>query len=103
MLYNKKELKGIRKYIIKSFIFYYNDYCLTHQEAKYGISYWLQKPKLDIFKGTKKADLLQKIDQDLIAIFNKVLAVVVLQEYAKAAKNAEREVLIAAYQGLENY
>ena len=35
--------------------------------------------------------------------FNKVLAVVVLQEYARAAKNTKKEVLVAAYQGLENY
>jgi hypothetical protein len=39
MLYNKKKLKGIKKCIIKSFVFYYNNYCLTHQEAKYGASY----------------------------------------------------------------
>ena len=32
-----------------------------------------------------------------MATFNKVLAAVVLQEYARAAKNAEREVLVAAY------
>ena len=38
-----------------------------------------------------------------MATFNKVLAAVVLQEYARAAKNAKREVLVAAYQGLENY
>ena len=41
MLYNKEELKGIRECTIKSFIFYYNDYYPTHQEAKYGASYWL--------------------------------------------------------------
>ena len=41
MLYNKEKLKGIREYIIKSFIFYYNNNYLTHQEAKYSISYWL--------------------------------------------------------------
>ena len=39
MLYNKEKLKGIKKYIIKSFTFYYNDYYLTHQEAKYSTSY----------------------------------------------------------------
>ena len=38
-----------------------------------------------------------------MATFNKVLAVVVLQEYTKAAKITKREVLVAAYQGLENY
>ena len=43
------------------------------------------------------------INQDFIATFNKVLAVVVLQEYIKVAKNTKREVLVAAYQGLENY
>ena len=32
-----------------------------------------------------------------MATFNKVLAVVVLQEYTKAAKNAKKEVLVVAY------
>ena len=40
MLYSKEKLKGIKEYIIKSFAFYYNNYYPTHQEAKYGISYW---------------------------------------------------------------
>ena len=39
ILYSKEKLKSIREYIIKSFAFYYNNYYLTHQEAKYGISY----------------------------------------------------------------
>ena len=39
MLYSKEKLKGIRECTIKSFIFCYNNYCPTHQEAKYGISY----------------------------------------------------------------
>ena len=58
MLYNKEKLKGIKKYIIKSFAFCHNNYYLTYQEAKYGINYQLQELKLDIFKGTKEADLL---------------------------------------------
>ena len=62
MLYSKKELKGTKKYIIKSFTFCYNNYYSTHQEAKYSVSYQLQKPKLDTLKGTKEADLLQEID-----------------------------------------
>ena len=41
MLYNKEELKGIKECTIKSFAFCYNDYYLIHQEAKYGVSYWL--------------------------------------------------------------
>jgi hypothetical protein len=32
-----------------------------------------------------------------MATFNKVLAVVVLQEYAKAANNANKKALVAAY------
>ena len=43
MLYSEKKLKGIREYIIKSFAFYYNNYYLIYQEAKYNISYWPQK------------------------------------------------------------
>ena len=103
MLYSKKKLKSTKKCIIKSFIFCYNNYCPIHQEAKYGVSYWLQELKLDILKGTEEADLLQEIDQDPIATFNKVSAAVVLQEYARAANNAKREVLVAAYQRLKNY
>ena len=103
MLYSKEKLKGTKKYIIKNFIFYYNNYYPTHQEAKYSINYQPQELKLDILKGTKETDLLQEINQDLIATFNKVLAAVILQEYAKAAKNTKREVLVAAYQGSENY
>ena len=56
MLYNKEKLKGIKKYTIKNFAFYYNNYYPIYQEAKYGISYWLQEPKLDILKGIKKVD-----------------------------------------------
>ena len=58
MLYSKEKLKGIRKYIIKSFIFYYNDYCLIYQKAKYSISYQPQEPKSDIVKGTEEVNLL---------------------------------------------
>ena len=57
-MYSKEKLKGTREYTIKSFIFCYNNYCPTHQEAKYGVSYWLQEPKLDILKSIKEADLL---------------------------------------------
>ena len=38
-----------------------------------------------------------------MATFNKVSAAVVLQEYARAAKNTKRKASVAAYQGLENY
>ena len=44
-----------------------------------------------------------EINQDPIAIFNKVLAVVALQEYTRTANNTKKEVLIAAYQELKNY
>ena len=38
-----------------------------------------------------------------MATFNKILAVVVFQKYARVAKNTNREVLVVAYQGLKNY
>ena len=37
--YSKEKLKGTKKYIIKSFVFCYNNYYLIYQEAKYSISY----------------------------------------------------------------
>ena len=62
MLYSKEKLKSIKKYIIKNFIFCYNNYCPTYQEAKYGVSYQLQELKLDALKGTEEANLLQEIN-----------------------------------------
>ena len=35
--------------------------------------------------------------------FNKVLAKAILQEYTQAADYIKREILVTAYQGLENY
>ena len=58
MLYNKEKLKGIREYIIKIFVFYYNNYYLIYQEVKYGVSYQPQELKLDTLKGTEEVDLL---------------------------------------------
>ena len=103
MLYSKGKLKGIKEYTIKSFVFCYNNYYPTHQEAKYGVNYQPQEPKLDVLKSTEEADLLQEIDQDPMATFNKVLVKIILQKYARAAGNIKKEILVAAYQGLENY
>ena len=38
-----------------------------------------------------------------MATFNKILAKAILQKYIQAADYVEREILVAAYQGLENY
>ena len=38
-----------------------------------------------------------------MATFNKISAVIVFQEYARAAKNTKKEVLVVAYQGSENH
>ena len=46
-----EELKGTRECKIRHFAFCYNDSCLIYEEAKYGISYWLQELSLDQFKG----------------------------------------------------
>ena len=38
-----------------------------------------------------------------MATFNKILAAVVLQKYAKAANNTKKKTLVIAHQGSENY
>ena len=38
-----------------------------------------------------------------MATFNKVLAKAILQKYTQAADYIKKEILVAAYQGLENY
>ena len=38
-----------------------------------------------------------------MATFNKISAVIVLQEYTRAANNAKKKVLVVAYQGLKNH
>ena len=58
MLYSKEKLKGIKDCIIKSFIFYYNNYYPIHQEAQYSASYQPQELKLDVLKGIKEVNLL---------------------------------------------
>ena len=78
---SEEKIKGIKVYIIKNFAFCYNDYCLVYQDTKYNISYYPQELKLKRLKGTKKEDLLQELDQDLIATFNSVLVKVIIQEY----------------------
>ena len=55
-----KELKGTKGCIIKHFAFCYNNKCLVHEEAKYSVSYWPQKPSLKQFKNTKKKDKQNK-------------------------------------------
>ena len=49
-----EELKSIQKYTLKHFTFCYNNACLIYEEAKYGVSYWLQEPHPSQFKGTNK-------------------------------------------------
>ena len=50
-----KELKGTRGCIVKHFAFCYNNGCPVHEKAKYGTSYWPQKPSQ--FKGTEEKDI----------------------------------------------
>ena len=38
-----------------------------------------------------------------MATLNKISVKAILQEYTRAANYAEKEVLVAVYQGLENY
>ena len=38
-----------------------------------------------------------------MATFNKILVKAILQEYVQAADYIEKEILVAAYQGSENY
>ena len=52
----KKEFKGTQEYKIKHFTFCYNNDCLIHKEAKYGVSYWLQELSLEQFRGTKEKE-----------------------------------------------
>jgi len=35
-----EELKGIKRYTVKHFAFYYDNRCQVHKKAKYGASYW---------------------------------------------------------------
>ena len=59
-----KELKGTKGYMLKHFVFCYDNRCPIHKEAKYGASYWPQELSLDQFKGTKEEeqDCLNKLD-----------------------------------------
>jgi len=47
-------LQGIKKCLINSFAFCYNNACRIYKDTKYGISYWLQELGLSKFKGTNE-------------------------------------------------
>ena len=68
-----EEFKGIRGYIVKYFTFCYNNQCYIYKEAKYRVSYQPQELRLDLFKGTKEADRLYKLDKDPIVIYSQQL------------------------------
>ena len=48
-----EELKGTKGCAVRYFTFYYDDRYLVYKEAKYGVSYQLQEPSLERFKGTR--------------------------------------------------
>jgi hypothetical protein len=41
ILEDNNRIKGIRECLIKHFAFYYNSACTVHEDAKYGIGWWL--------------------------------------------------------------
>jgi len=57
-----EELKGTKECSIRSFIFYYNNTYLIHEDVKYRASYWPQEPKLNKLRGTKEQDRLYKLN-----------------------------------------
>ena len=67
---DREEFKGTWEYIVKHFAFYYNNAYQIYKEAKYGASYWLKEPKLDMFKGTEDKDRLYELNKDLMLTCN---------------------------------
>ena len=65
-------LKSIKKYLIKSSIFYYNNIYQVYRDIKYNISYQLQELDLNKIKGLRNKisyinwtnTLQQYIDRD---------------------------------------
>jgi len=53
-----EEPKGIKKHAVKHFAFCYNNGCQVYKEAKYGISYWPQKPKSEKLRGIEEENQL---------------------------------------------
>jgi len=51
-----EKFKGTRGCTVKHFAFYYDNSCQVHKEAKYGTSYWPQKPSPDGFRDMKKEE-----------------------------------------------
>jgi len=51
-----KEFKRTRGCTVKHFAFCYDNRCQVHEEAKYGTSYWPQKPNPDEFRDTQEKD-----------------------------------------------
>ena len=51
-------MKGIKGCILEHFAFYYDDKCPVYKEAKYGASYWPQKPESEQLKSIEEENRL---------------------------------------------
>ena len=54
ILRDNDRVKAIKKYLIKHFIFCYNSMCKVHEDAKYGIGWWLQELEPNHAKAIKE-------------------------------------------------
>ena len=53
-------LRGIKEYLIRSFVFCYNNACRIYKDAKYSVSYWLQELVSIGYRGTN--ELARRLD-----------------------------------------
>ena len=65
-----EELKGIKGYVLKHFVFCYDNRCPVYKEVKYSASYWPQEPESEKLKDIEEVDRLWELDKDPIVIFN---------------------------------
>ena len=56
MLRDNNWVKAIKECLIKHFAFYYNSTCRVHEDAKYGIGWWLQELELNYTKAIRELD-----------------------------------------------
>ena len=87
-----EELKGTKGCMLKHFAFCYDNRCLVYEKAKYGMSYWPQKPESEKLKETEEEDKLWELKQNFINTFSPELAKrLIMQKYNKATSNTKNQ------------
>ena len=83
---------------VKHFAFCYNNRYPVYKEAKYGASYWPQKPESKQLKRIEKADRIQELNKNPTFTFSlKSAKRLIMQKYNRIISNTRNKLTSKKY------